>query len=88
MQDEFFAQIIILDPVSIIIFGYLFYTLKRETKFYEEPKNLNSMAFVMKHPKYQCITTVNILSSAAGFIFFRSSGRLLSVSVTLSGVRA
>jgi hypothetical protein len=87
MQDEFLAQIIILDPVSIIIFGYLFYTLKRETEFYGEPKNLNSVAFAMKCPKHQCITNVNFLFSAAGFIFFRGSGKLLSVSVTLSGVR-
>jgi hypothetical protein len=82
MQAEFLAQIIIHDPVSIINFGYLLYTLKRETGFYGGPKNLNSVAFAMKYPKHQCRKIVNFLSSALGFTFFRGSGNLLSVHVT------
>jgi hypothetical protein len=87
MQVEFLAQIIILGPISIIICCYLFYTLKRETEFYGGLKNLNSVTFAMKYPKYRFIKIVNFLSFALGFMFFRGSGKLLSVSVTLSGVR-
>ena len=88
MQAEFLAQIIILDPLSIIIFGYLLCTLNRETEFYGGPRYLNSLAFAMKCPKHQFIKIVNFLSSALWFTFFRSSGKLLNVSVTLSGVRS
>ena len=88
MQAEFLAQIIILDPVSIIIFGYLLYTLKQETEFYGGPKNLNSVEIAIKYPKRQCIKIFNFLSSALRFMFFRGSGKLLSTSVTLSGVRS
>ena len=69
-------------------FGYLLFTLKWETEFYGKPKNLNSVAFAIKYPKYQSIKIVSFLSSTLGFMFFRGSGKLLIVSVTLSGVRS
>jgi hypothetical protein len=85
MQAEFLAQIIILDPASITIFGYLVYTLMRETEFYGGPKNLNSLSFAMKYPKHHCTKIVNFLSSALCFMFFRGGGKLLNVFVTLLG---
>jgi len=88
MQAEFLAQIIILDPLSAIIFGSLLYTLKRETEFYGGPRNLNSLAFELKYLKHQCTKIVNFLSAALWFIFFSGSGKLLNVSVTLSVVRS
>jgi hypothetical protein len=75
MQAEFLAQIIILGPVSTIIFGYMFYTLKGDSEFYEGPKNLNCVTFAMKYSKHQSIRVVNILSSALGLMFFRDGGK-------------
>jgi hypothetical protein len=88
MQAEILAQIIILDPLSIIIFGYLLYTLKRKTEFYGGPRNLNALAFAMKYPIPQYIKIVYFLSPVLWFTFFRGSDKLLNISVTLSGVRS
>lgn len=88
MQAEFLTQIIILDPLSKIIFGYLLFTLKRETEFCGRQRNLYSLAFAMKYPEHQCIKFVSFLYTALRFTFFRGSGKLLNVSVTLSGVRS